>query len=272
MKISVIMASYNYVQYIEEAINSVLNQSYADWELIIVDDGSIDNSVEIIRKYCQKDSRIKFLQHLNNQNKGLKETILLGLENATGEWVAFLESDDFWNEHYLEAKAETIKEYPEANLVFNKVKILGGKSELKRQKKLTKTLSRLSKINFPKYMFYDFFIDNLILTFSCVAIKKDAIKYSYFNTPNDARLDWWLWIHLAFENKFNYIDQELTTWRLHQESYIKQNKISRLSFIQAKAYKDVYKNNGKPFKLLLFIIFSYIKMFFVLFSRKCLRL
>lgn len=271
MKISVIMASYNYAQYIEEAINSVINQSYQDWELIIVDDGSSDNSAEIIKSYCQKDNRIKFLQHLNNQNKGLKETILLGLENATGEWVAFLESDDFWGVNYLETKVETIKKYPEVKLVFNKVKILCEQTEFKRQKKLTKTLNRLSKISFPKYMFYDFFIDNLILTFSCVAIKKDVINYSYFNTPNDARLDWWLWIHLAFADKFYYIDKELTTWRLHQESYIKQNKISRLDFIQAKAYTDVYNNNGKPLILLLFIIFSYIKMFFVYFSRKAFR-
>jgi len=94
MKISILIASYNYAQYIEEAINSVINQSYQNWELIIVDDGSSDNSLEIIKSYCEKDSRIKLFQHENNQNNGLKETILLGLENVMGDWVAFLESDD----------------------------------------------------------------------------------------------------------------------------------------------------------------------------------
>jgi len=94
MKISIITANYNYAQYIEEAINSVINQSYGDWELIIVDDGSSDNSVEIIKSYCEKDSRIRLFQHANGENKGLKETLLLGISHASGDWIAFLESDD----------------------------------------------------------------------------------------------------------------------------------------------------------------------------------
>ena len=84
MKISVITASYNYAQYIEETISSVLSQSYQDWELVVVDDGSSDGSVEIIESYCKKDSRIKLYQHEGGQNKGLKETLLLGLEHSQG--------------------------------------------------------------------------------------------------------------------------------------------------------------------------------------------
>lgn len=262
MKISIITASYNYAQYIEEAINSVISQSYQDWELIIVDDGSSDNSVEIIKSYCEKDSRIKFFQHEGGQNKGLKETLLLGISHATGDWIAFLESDDLFMPDNLSKKIEIIQKYPNVNLIFNKVDFLIEKkpNKFNTLKNIQKNLSQMS---FPKNMFYDFFLNNMILTFSCVMLKKSSIKSEYFNTPNDARIDWWLWIHLAYNNYFYYLDEKLTIWRLHDNSYIKQNKTPRFYLIQLKAYFDVYHNVGKPFKLLFFIYKSFFKYFFI---------
>ena len=86
MKISVVTASYNYQNYIKEAIQSVLNQTYKDWELIVVDDCSTDNSVEVIKSF--DDERIKLF--VNEKNLGLQKTVKRGIENATGEWIVFL--------------------------------------------------------------------------------------------------------------------------------------------------------------------------------------
>lgn len=263
MKISIITASYNYAQYIEEAINSVINQSYQDWELIIVDDGSSDNSVEIIKSYCEKDNRIKLFQHENGQNRGLKETILLGLEHATGEWVAFLESDDFFAPDNLIKKIEIIKKYPNVKLIFNKVNFLWEKEINKFQQKIFfKTQKSLSKKIFLRNMFYDFFIDNKIFTFSCVMIEINALKNANFNSPLDALLDWWLWIHLAFNNEFYYINEELTNWRLHSNSYIKDSKKPKFKLIQLMAYWDVYKRE-KQKKIIIFMLFYCLKLFAV---------
>ena len=91
MKYSVITASFNYENYIKETIESVQAQSISDWEMIIIDDGSSDNSIETINKYCQLDKRIKLFTHPNNENRGLIETLKLGLEKAQGEWIIFLE-------------------------------------------------------------------------------------------------------------------------------------------------------------------------------------
>lgn len=269
MKISVVIASYNYAQYIEEAINSVVNQKYQDWELIIVDDGSSDNSVEIIKNYCQKDSRIKFFQHENGQNKGLKETLLLGLSKTAGDWIAFLESDDSFSPDNLAKKNEIINKYPNVKLVFNKVEILSENPG--RKKALEKSMEKLSKMQFPRNMFYDFYIVNKILTFSCVAVNADIIKNADFNTPVDALLDWWLWVHLAYKNQFYYIDEQLTNWRIHKESYINKSKKPVLYTVQTQAYKDVYKKNNKPFRLLIFIIYSNIKLLFFRSYRFCKR-
>lgn len=265
MKISIITASYNYAQYIEEAINSVINQTYSDWELIIVDDGSSDNSAEIIKSYCDKDERIKFFQHENGQNKGLKETLLLGMSHAQGDWIAFLESDDVFESTNLEKKVEIIQDAKkqrgkEAKLIFNKVKFL-TEEKRKQQKIYEKIQEKLSKMKFPKNMFYDFSVDNMILTFSCVMVESEAFKSTDFSTPVDSSLDRWLWIHLAYKNDFYYLDEELTTWRLHAESYIKRDKKTKLYFPQIQAYSDVYKKN-KSLKLLFFIVFSFVKIFF----------
>lgn len=265
MKISIITTSYNYSDYLAETIQSVINQSYSDWELIVVDDGSSDNSVEIIESFCEKDSRIKLLQHQNNENKGLKESILLGIEHASGDWISFLESDDFYRFDNLSRKIEISKKYPTATLIFNKVKFI-EENKLKNilLNGFKKKQSKLSQLSYPRNMFYDFYINNTILTFSCVMIKAKVLKGMAFETPTDRLLDWWLWVHIAYKNKFYYIDEELTSWRLHDESYIKTGKEPFCFPVQVKAYKDVYNENGKPLKLLLFRFYSNIKLFFVL--------
>lgn len=264
MKISVITASYNYAQYIEEMINSIINQSYRDWELIIVDDGSSDNSVEIIKSYCQKDSHIKFFQHENGENKGLKETLLLGIEHATGDWIAFLESDDYYAADNLLKKAEIIQKHPEVKLIFNKVSFIWEKEiKTKTKEKFENTQKMLSKIEFPKNVFYKFDVDNIILTFSAVAVDAKTLKSVDFNTPVDSLMDWWLWIHLAYKNNFYYIDEELTHWRLHEKSYIRTSKRPLWYFLQTRAYDDVYFKNKTDFKLLLFVCIYRAKVFLI---------
>jgi len=153
----------------------------------------------------------------------------------------------------------------DAKVIFNKVKFLQeGKKNKFQSEIFEKNQKKLSQMKFPKNMFYDLFIDNLLLTFSCVMVEAQTLKNADFNTPKDAVLDWWLWVHLAYNNDFYYLDEELTQWRLHDESYIKSGK--SVFPTQIRAYNDVYKKN-KQVKILLFMIFSLIKLLFV----KCLR-
>ena len=94
---TIIMTSYNYDQYIDAAIDSVISQTHKDWELIIVDDGSQDNSLNIINEYVEKHpGKIKLFTHPGNANKGIKASYELGFSKSTGEFAAFLESDDLW--------------------------------------------------------------------------------------------------------------------------------------------------------------------------------
>ena len=96
--VSIIMPNYNASKYIDASIQSVLNQTYKNFELIIVDDVSTDNSVELIKKY--KDKRIKLF--INEKNSGAAISRNKALREAKGKWIAFLDSDDTWEQNKLE--------------------------------------------------------------------------------------------------------------------------------------------------------------------------
>ena len=105
--VSIIMPSYNVEKYIESSIKSVQSQTYDNWELIIIDDCSSDNTVKVIRKI--QDSRIKLL--LNKKNSGAALSRNRGLREAKGRWVAFLDADDFWHPEKLMLQLNFMKKY-----------------------------------------------------------------------------------------------------------------------------------------------------------------
>ena len=104
--VSIIMPSYNTEAYIAETIESVLAQSYENWELIIVDDCSRDNTDEVVRSYLS-DYRIHYLK--NEENKGAAFSRNLALREAKGKWIAFLDSDDLWMPKKLEKQISFMK-------------------------------------------------------------------------------------------------------------------------------------------------------------------
>lgn len=105
--VSIVMPSYNTGQYISESIDSVLNQTHTNWELLVVDDCSTDNTDDVVRPYLA-DARIKYLK--NKYNNGAAVTRNLALRAAKGKWIAFLDSDDVWLSEKLERQIKFMKE------------------------------------------------------------------------------------------------------------------------------------------------------------------
>jgi len=108
MKVSIITPSYNSEKYISETIQSVLDQTCQDWEMIIVDDVSTDDSPQIIEQYTQKDSRIKLIR--SKQNSGPARARNKAIKEAGGKYIAFLDSDDVWFPEKLEKQVMFMKE------------------------------------------------------------------------------------------------------------------------------------------------------------------
>lgn len=114
--VSIIMPAYNASRTIKESINSVITQTVKDWELIVIDDCSSDNTTEIISEFVEKDNRIKFLK--NDRNRGVSYTRNRAIELATGEWIAFLDSDDRWMSEKLEKQLALSDKYPDMIICY----------------------------------------------------------------------------------------------------------------------------------------------------------
>ena len=121
-KISVILTVYNRAHFLRRCIDSLLNQSFKDWELIIVDDGSNDNSIEILNEYELNYENIKVFQQ---ENKKLPLSRNKGIELSEGEYITFLDSDDEYVKDHLLKRIEYMEMHPEIDLIHGGVNIIG---------------------------------------------------------------------------------------------------------------------------------------------------
>jgi glycosyltransferase involved in cell wall biosynthesis len=214
------MASYNYASYIKEAIESVVAQSMPNWELIIVDDGSTDASLEILAAYPQKYDRIRLLQHPDRKNHGLAKTLQLGLSEARGELIAFLESDDCWTPDSLEKRLRRLLESG-ADVVFSHVRVIDeSNSGVVGDSVLVRSIHRCFKNKkLPLRLLGTLLTRNCIPTFSCVMLKAKFLCDADFAAPVPRWLDWWLWLQVAPKGTFVYVSEVCTLWRMHNASY-----------------------------------------------------
>ncbi len=114
--VTVIMPAYNSENTIDEAIESVLRQSFKNFELIIVNDYSTDQTLNLIEKWASKDKRIKYYNNI--KNSGVSYSRNFAISKALGEWIAFLDSDDIWKSNKLEKQIKVSVENPEAVLIY----------------------------------------------------------------------------------------------------------------------------------------------------------
>jgi glycosyltransferase involved in cell wall biosynthesis len=117
--VSGIIIFLNAEKFIEEAIESVFAQTYDNWELLLVDDGSTDKSTKIALRYAeQHPGKVRYLEHGGHQNRGMSASRNLGISNAKGEYIAFLDADDIWLPPKLERQVAILEAQPEAAMVY----------------------------------------------------------------------------------------------------------------------------------------------------------
>lgn len=228
-KVSVIIPSYNYESLIKDAIDSVLCQTFKDFELIIVDDGSSDNSINVIVEYVKKYDNVFLYTHENNLNNGLSKTIQLGLTHAKGEYVAFLECDDFWACNYLEKKVAIFDSHPEAGVVFNDVEALGDEEQINLLKDYFDDCRKSCAVKvYPASLACETLMLEIISNFSSTMMRKSVFEGLNFDTPIAPYLDWWLFSQITYLHDSYFVNEKLTHLRLHTKSYISntQNKIT----------------------------------------------
>ena len=216
--VSVIMPSYNSSRFIGESIWSVLKQSYVTWELLIVDDCSQDNSVEIINQYIEKDCRIRLIAL--KYNVGAAAARNIALENARGRFIAFLDSDDVWRENKLEYQVKYMLEH---NIPFSFSSYDIMKEDGERLNKIVKVPSKLS---------YCRYLCNTIIGCLTVVIDRDVVgdfRMPIIRSSHDMAL-WLLIMKRGF--KAYGLKECLATYRLVATSNTSK---------KWKAAKDVWK-------------------------------
>ena len=121
-KVSIILPNRNYADFISDAIASIKAQTLPDWECIIIDDASTDNSVDVVKKEIRDDDRFKLV--VNKESIGISATRNIGLDMATGEYIAFLDSDDCYMEYFLEMLV-TLAKNTGADIVGSTTRFVG---------------------------------------------------------------------------------------------------------------------------------------------------
>lgn len=119
-KVSIIMPVYNKETYLNDSINAIISQKYIDWELLVINDGSTDGSLDIIKKYERGEPRIKVI---NQNNMGVSEARNAGIDKASGEWIWFVDADDLPNRDFLSAV------FSDNNMLNQKIDIVVGNFE-----------------------------------------------------------------------------------------------------------------------------------------------
>ena len=216
-KISIIVPVYNVEQYLPQCLDSIINQTFKDIEIICINDGSTDNSIKILEQYAQRDSRIKVL---NQENQGLSVARNNGIAQATGEYVSFIDSDDFIHLEFLETLYQAIIQSNCDIAGCDFLKVYSNEIPVKKNAKFKKYVSALDVL-LNKKNFIHFNVWNKLY-------KREIIKDIQF-VENLYFEDWVFNLCVFAQNtSFAWINAKLYGYR------ISSNSIMRSQFNEKK--------------------------------------
>ncbi len=221
-EVSIVTANHNSEKFIVETIESVKNQTFKNWEMIIIDDNSSDKGVEVIEAYCLQDNRIKLLK--NKTNLGPAKTRNRGLEITKGRYVCFLDSDDIWYEMFLETSLNFLQKNNEA-FVFSSYD--RRDENLKEDKGTFFVPQKVSYTDILK-----------TCPISCLTAMYDTSVTGKVLMPDILkRQDFALWLQILKKVPFAYgIKKPMAIYRM------RNNSVSRNKFHAAKYQWSVYRD------------------------------
>jgi glycosyltransferase involved in cell wall biosynthesis len=223
-RVTIITPSYNQGHYIEETIRSVLLQGYPNLEYIVVDGGSTDNTIEILKKYNT------YLRWISEPDKGQTDAINKGLKMSAGEIFAYLNSDDIYLPGAIQEVVAMFLRYPDIDMVYGNIVHIGRESET-IEKYQTKPINISTILSF-----------NLYVPQPAVFLRRSVIDDTgYFDDSLDLAMDYDYWIRVLRHHKAGYIDRDLAAARLYPEaksSSLDMNYRKDLLKIHMKFFSD----------------------------------
>lgn len=207
-RISVILPAYNAKQYIEQAVESILNQTFTDFELIILNDGSTDNTPEIIKHYADADKRVVFVD--NTVNRGLIAVLNQGLDMARGEFIARMDADDISLPQRFEKQVAYLETHPDVGVLGTLIQGFGKFD--------------LPGIQIPVVTALDLLKDAYVAHPSVMLRKSLVDKYNLRYNPEYKHCeDLELWSRMIFLTKIHNIMEVLLMYRITGDNISTQN-------------------------------------------------
>jgi glycosyltransferase involved in cell wall biosynthesis len=201
--ISVVIPAFNAEKTIEETVKSVLNQTFRDFEIIIVNDGSTDETLNIISRFL--DSRVKIL---TQENSGPQKSRNLGIKESVGRYIAFLDADDLWTSDKLELQLQMLEKYPESSVVYSWTNVIDEDNQVFR---------RGGYFTRRGNVFLDLLLINFIESGSNPLIRSEVIKeVGGFDDEIVAGQDWDMWLSLAENHAFEVVPKVQVLYRKKQ--------------------------------------------------------
>jgi len=229
MKISIILPTFNRSNILKETIDNIQNQTFKNYELIIINDASTDDTLNVIEKFKKKDPRIIIIN--NPHNLGCAESRAIGLQRCNNELIVFIDDDDQWDNEKLMKQYGAIM-HNNSNMVISDYNILKDRN---------KTYQKMSLF---AHNFKNEILKRSGPFLQCVMIKKEliALMDNPFDTKSIPSEDWNFFIELSKLNpKINYINKPLFTWKIHNNNQsLNLNKEAKaLEYIVNKHYNYI---------------------------------
>lgn len=203
---SIIIPAYNAMNYLPETLKSVLKQTFTDFEVLIINDGSSDNIVEW---FCNIiDSRVKLI---SQENQGVSAARNIGIKNSTGEYIAFIDADDLWEPTKLEKQLQCFKNHPSVGLVHTAMRMIDEEG---------KSLGRTFISNVEGDALKSLLQQNTIVT-SSVIVSRSCLNVGNFDNNLHSSEDWELWVRIALRYPIMLIKEPLVFYRQHPNNTTK---------------------------------------------------
>ncbi len=233
--ISVIMPAYNAGRYMRDAIQSILSQTFSDFELLIINDGSTDSTEEIILSF--KDPRIRYIK--NKTNVGLSPTLNIGLENATGKYIARMDSDDISHARRFEKQVEFLDKNPDYGIV-------GCMYIVMDQERVPYEAGGLD-FRYEEEIKLCLFSSNVFLhgetMFRSEIIKNNTLRYNKVYNPCE---DYDLWIRMSENTKFHILEDILYSYMMNPES-MSGTRWLEMRAMTIQIARELQKKKGLPY-------------------------
>ena len=253
-KIDILLATYNGEKFVKEQIESILNQTFENFNLIISDDASTDNTLNILEEYEKKDTRIKVFK--KEKNEGLIANFEFLLKNVTSDYFMFSDQDDIWKKDKIEKSINKLKE-ENSGLVYTDLEIVDENLNVIYPSywKYKKIYNKIIKYN----NFEALYLNNFVT--GCTILAKSKYIKNILPLPRNSKFvlhDYWTALIISAKDKISYVEEPTIQYRQHKDNRVGSSRKSdqlenfedlRNLFIKVKIeHFEVFKENIKSIK------------------------